>query len=79
MYCINAAPENQDWPKLAWDFPPCKSKDFYEWDAEDQLPHIRQTPAYRFAVLLGWIENDEWTGKCIRHWYSRHISENPKE
>ncbi|GAB6061178.1 hypothetical protein JCM31598_42950 [Desulfonatronum parangueonense] len=53
MYCIDSAPENQDWPKMgSWDYPPYKSKEFHEWVAEDQLPHFRQTPANRFAVLL---------------------------
>ena len=69
MYCIDSDPINQDWPKLgSWDYPPYKSKDFYQWVNEDSLPEFRQSQAYRFAVLLGWIENDEWTGKCTKHW-----------
>lgn len=70
MICVDSDPINQDWPKfMAWDFFPYKSKKFFEYNyCEEQLPYFRTTMAYKAAVQMGWIENDEWTGTCTKHW-----------
>lgn len=59
---IDADEMNADWVKRTWDLPPYKSQEFMNFlrFTGSTLEQFRDTPVYRFAVVEGLIEDDEW-------------------
>lgn len=58
----DADPDDADWIKWQWDFPPYKSVEFFDSIGHDpqQLVDFRASPAYKAAVDRGLIHDDEW-------------------
>lgn len=53
--------EDADWPKYSWDYPPYKSREFFDSIGGDEaLDEFRKLPAYKMAVNRGLIHDDEW-------------------
>lgn len=60
-YSPDADTENADWIKFGWDFPPYKSREFFDTiGGEEALDDFRKLPAYTKAVDRGLIHDDEW-------------------
>ena len=47
-----------DWIKFNWDLPPYMSPEFLALGFD--LATFRKSPAYRYAVAVGLILDDEW-------------------
>ena len=62
---IDATPEEADWIKNGWDFPPYKSKEFNKAldNMHMDLAEFKKCTAYKRAVANGLIKNDKWVGK----------------
>lgn len=72
----DADSDDADWTKKTWDWPPYKSREFFDSiGGVEDLDAFRETPAYKMAVERGLIHDDEW----VLDWCTPYGSDTPQE